>query len=195
MLVQTDAGVVMGTSHYMSPEQARGKPVDARSDIWSLGVVIYEMVAGRTPFEGETSTDVIVAITQKEPPPLARFAPDVPAELDWIVMKALRKDRDERYQTIKELITDLQRLKQRLEFETELERSAAPVSFTRSKISESRRCRRQRPTPVPTAEKTISHVSSAEYIATGIKRHKIAAALDRALLVVASCFGFLFLPA
>ena len=133
VLVQTDAGVVMGTSHYMSPEQARGKPVDARSDIWSLGVVIYEMIAGRTPFEGETSTDVIVAITQKEPPPLARFAPNVPAELDWIVMKALRKDRDERYQTIKELITDLRRLKQRLEFESELERSAAPGSFTRSK--------------------------------------------------------------
>jgi serine/threonine protein kinase/tetratricopeptide (TPR) repeat protein len=190
VLVQTDAGVVMGTSHYMSPEQARGKPVDARSDIWSLGVVIYEMVAGRTPFEGETSTDVIVAITQKEPPPLARFAPNVPAELEWIVMKALRKDRDERYQTIKELITDLRRLKQRLEFETELERSAGPDSATRSRISA--------PTLPTTPEravrtevKTISHVSSAEYIANGIKRHKIAAVVAL-LLVVASASAFYF---
>jgi serine/threonine protein kinase/tetratricopeptide (TPR) repeat protein len=190
VLVQTDAGVVMGTSHYMSPEQARGKPVDARSDIWSLGVVIYEMVAGRTPFEGETSTDVIVAITQKEPPPLARFAPNVPAELEWIVMKALRKDRDERYQTIKELLTDLRRLKQRLEFETELERSAGPDSATRSRISA--------PTLPTTPEravrtevKTISHVSSAEYIANGIKRHKIAAVVSL-LLIVASASAFYF---
>lgn len=190
VLVQTDAGVVMGTSHYMSPEQARGKPVDARSDIWSLGVVIYEMVAGRTPFEGETSTDVIVAITQKEPPPLVRFAPNVPAELEWIVMKALRKDRDERYQTIKELITDLRRLKQRLEFETELERSAGPDSATRSRISA--------PTLPTTPEravrtevKTISHVSSAEYIANGIKRHKIAAVVAL-LLVVAGASAFYF---
>src|SRR5678810_888116 len=136
VMVHTDAGVVMGTSHYMSPEQARGKPVDARSDIWSLGVVIYEMVAGKPPFEGETSTDVIVAITQKEPLPLLRFAPNLPAELDWIVTKALRKDREERYQTVKELLVDMRRLKQRLEFQSELERSAAPVSVTGSRLSE-----------------------------------------------------------
>jgi eukaryotic-like serine/threonine-protein kinase len=190
VMVHTDAGVVMGTSHYMSPEQARGKPVDARSDIWSLGVVIYEMIAGRTPFEGETSTDVIVAITQKEPPPLARFAPKVPDELDWIVMKALRKDRDERYQTIKELITDLRRLKQRLEFQSELERSAAPVSFTRSKISDFPGAPTIAQRPVPTVEKTISHVSSAEYIATGIKRHKLAAALIALVVIVASASAF-----
>src|SRR5215213_9062372 len=187
VLVQTDAGVVMGTSHYMSPEQARGKPVDGRSDIWSLGVVIYELVAGRTPFEGETSTDVIVAITQKEPPPLARFAPNVPAELDWIVMKALRKDRDERYQTVKELLTDLRRLKQRLEFESELERSSAPGAVTGSKVSA------PPTTPeraVPTAEKTISHVSSAEYIASGIKRHKIATAIVALLVIAATGSAF-----
>lgn len=192
VLVHTDAGVVMGTSHYMSPEQARGKPVDARSDIWSLGVVIYEMIAGRTPFEGETSTDVIVAITQKEPPPLARFAPDVPAELDWIVMKALRKDRDERYQTIKELITDLRRLRQRLDFENELERSGAPSSFSRSKISELAALPTAAQRATPTAEKTITHVSRAEYVANVIKRHKVAAAVVALLLVVATASAFYF---
>src|SRR5690349_9632556 len=189
VLVQTDAGVVMGTSHYMSPEQARGKPVDARSDIWSLGVVIYEMVAGRTPFSGETSTDVIVAITQKDPPPLARFAPSVPAELDWIVNKALRKDRDERYQTIRELLTDLRRLKQRLEFEQELERSSSPDVITKSTVSTV-----AAPTiqdrVAPTIEKTVTHVSSAEYIATGIKRHKIAAAVIALVFIVAIAGGF-----
>src|SRR5690349_7194392 len=166
VMVQTDAGVVMGTSHYMSPEQARGRPVDARSDIWSLGVVIYELIAGRTPFEGETSTDVIVAITQKEPPPLARFAPNVPAELEWIVMKALRKDRDERYQTIKELLTDLRRLKQRLEFETELERTVpSGVSAPRSSDMPAAPTATER----AVATKTVTHVSSAEYISRGIK--------------------------
>jgi serine/threonine protein kinase/tetratricopeptide (TPR) repeat protein len=186
VLVQTDAGVVMGTSHYMSPEQARGKPMDARTDIWSLGVVMYEMVAGRTPFEGETSTDVIVAITQKEAPPLARFAPHVPAELEWIINKALRKDRDERYQTIKELLTDLRRLKQRLEFEAELERSASPDSVSRSTISAA--------TVLPTisdrirttAEGTPPHTpSSAEYLVSEIKRHKTGASLIAAVFVLA----------
>ena len=190
VLVQTDAGVVMGTSHYMSPEQARGKPVDARSDIWSLGVVIYELVAGRTPFDGETSTDVIVGITQKEPPALARYAPNVPAELEWIVMKALRKDRDERYQTVKELLTDLRRLKQRLEFETELERSSVPHGSYSTLKSGDVVAPTTPERALPT--KTVSHVSSAEYIATEIKRHKIAAAMLAILLLAGTAAGFYF---
>ena len=189
VLVQTDAGVVMGTSHYMSPEQARGKPVDARSDIWSLGIVVYELVAGRTPFEGETSTDVIVGITQKEPPPLARYAPNVPAELDWIVMKALRKDREERYQTAKELLTDLRRLKQRLEFETELERSV-PSGFAASRISEGAALPTTPERVAPT--RTVTNVSSAEYIATSLARHKVAAAIVAVLLLAGTAAGFYF---
>src|SRR2546423_8044077 len=129
-LVQTDAGMVLGTSQYMSPEQARGKPVDARTDIWSLGVVLYEMATGRVPFSGETKTDVIVAIAKSDPLPLARFAPNAPPELEWIVLKALRKDVDERYQTIKEFESDLKKLKQRIEFQSELERSMASQQYS-----------------------------------------------------------------
>src|SRR5213593_2972302 len=110
--LQTRPGLVLGTARYMSPEQARGQKVDARTDIFSLGVVIYEMIAGRAPFEGETASHVIVSILEKEPPPLMRSAPDAPSELERIVTKALAKDKDERYQTVKDLLIDLKRLKQ-----------------------------------------------------------------------------------
>ncbi|MEO7971109.1 MAG: protein kinase [bacterium] len=193
VLVHTDAGVVMGTSHYMSPEQARGKPVDVRSDIWSLGVVLYEMVAGRTPFEGETSTDVLVSITQKEAPPLARFAPNVPAELDWIITKALRKDRDERYQTIKELLTDLRRLKQKIEFEAELERSVSPDTLSRSNVGAVAAISTASGGIAATAEATATPVpSSAEYIVSEIKRHKTGAGIIAALFVLVVGAGVFF---
>lgn len=122
-LFQTEPGIVMGTTPYLSPEQARGLEVDARTDIWSLGVVLYEMLAGRPPFEGPTNSDVLVAILEREPVPLPRYRPEVPTELEWILKKALRKDRDERYQTTRELLADLKHLAQRLDFEQELKRS------------------------------------------------------------------------
>jgi serine/threonine protein kinase len=114
--VKTDTGVVMGTSSYMSPEQARGLAVDARTDIWSLGVMIYEMVTGEAPFKGETTSDVIVSILDREPQPLEYCRPAVPAELQEIVSKTLSKSREERYQTIEELAAKLKSLKQELEY-------------------------------------------------------------------------------
>jgi serine/threonine protein kinase/Flp pilus assembly protein TadD len=116
--VSTAAGVVMGTVAYMSPEQARGQKVDARSDIFSLGVVLYEMIAGQLPFSGETATDVIIAIVQHEPAPLAHHVPEIPPALERIVAKALGKEREERYQAATDFLKDLKELKQQLEFES-----------------------------------------------------------------------------
>jgi serine/threonine-protein kinase len=113
--LQTRPGLVLGTARYMSPEQARGQKVDARSDIWSLGVVLYEMVVGIPPFTGETPSDCIASILTKEPPPLSGVLPDVPLKLEEILQRALRKDRDERYQTTGELLGDLHTLKSEME--------------------------------------------------------------------------------
>jgi len=106
--VDVSTGLVMGTVKYMSPEQAHGEQVDARSDIFSFGVVLYEMIAGCTPFEGETANEMIAAITGREPPPLT----DAPQEVQTVVAKALRKRKEERYQTIENLLMDLKRLKE-----------------------------------------------------------------------------------
>ena len=125
--VKTEPGVVMGTAIYMSPEQARGLDLDARTDIFSLGVVLYEMVAGRLPFDGSTSSEVLASIlSEGEPQPLARYSRDVPIELERIALKALRKDREQRYQTVKDLMLDVQSLKQQMDFEAKLERSMPP---------------------------------------------------------------------
>ena len=111
----TLAGLLVGTPRYMSPEQARGQPADARSDIWSLGAVIYEMVGGVPAFSGATPSDCIASILKTEAPPLSRVAPAVPTGLQSILHKALRKNRDERYQTIAEMLADLRSLKEKLE--------------------------------------------------------------------------------
>ena len=116
-LLQTRPGLVLGTVDYMSPEQARGQKVDARSDIWSVGVVLYEIVTGNPPFRGETPSDCIAGILTTEPAPLSSISPDVPPKLESILEKALRKNADERYQTIKEMLAELRILKAKLEAE------------------------------------------------------------------------------
>src|SRR6185436_14557416 len=118
-VVNTEVGVVVGTASYMSPEQARGQRVDARSDIFSLGMVIYEMVAGRSPFIGETNSDIVASILKEEPPRLGDLLPQIPAELERIVNRALTKDKEQRYQTASEVLDDLKRLKHQLVFEIE----------------------------------------------------------------------------
>ncbi len=114
---RTEPGTIMGTVAYMSPEQARGGSVDARSDIFSLGVVCYEMIAGRAPFRGETLNHVVVAILDKDPAPLSAHAPETPDELQRIVNNALHKDREKRYRTAAEFLTDLKALLERTDLQ------------------------------------------------------------------------------
>src|SRR6266436_4704709 len=125
-MVNTDAGTVMGTANYMSPEQAKGTHIDERSDLWSLGAVLYEMVTGHVPFAGETPTETISLILQKEPAPLVRYAHEVPDELERIATKALTKNREERSQTANDMLIDLRHLKSKLEVDAEIDRTVPP---------------------------------------------------------------------
>jgi eukaryotic-like serine/threonine-protein kinase len=138
-VLQTRLGLVLGTAHYMSPEQARGQKVDARSDIWSLGAVLYEMVGGSPPFRGETPSDCIASILTTEPPPLSGVLPDVPLKLESILQKTLRKNSDERYQTIKEMLADLHILKRELEADSSLSQTKAGAGSIVSKIKRHKR--------------------------------------------------------
>jgi serine/threonine protein kinase len=137
MLVRSMPGSVMGTVVYMSPEQAQGLHLDERTDLWSTGVVIYEMVAGCVPFAGATSSHTVVEILEKEPVPLTSpVGRKVPPELQRIVSKALAKNPDERYQTAKDMLIDLRNLKKRLELDVEIERSAPPATTSGNGIPE-----------------------------------------------------------
>src|SRR5437870_10869513 len=138
-VLQTRAGLVLGTARYMSPEQTRGQTVDARSDIWSLGVVIYEMIAGIPPFHGKTPSDCIASILTTEPPPLSGVLPEAPLNLESILQKALRKNSDERYQTIKEMLADLRNLKGELEAEGSSPQTKARAESIVSKIKRHKR--------------------------------------------------------
>ena len=131
-MLHTSPGMVMGTVYYMSPEQARGLPVDRRTDLWSLGVVLYEMIARQQPFAGATPTDVIISIAERQPVPLSQLSPSVPPGLDKIVSKTLTKDPSGRYQTAEELLNDLKRLGRELDVHSGTQRFAQPAIKTAS---------------------------------------------------------------
>jgi eukaryotic-like serine/threonine-protein kinase len=120
LLVETNLGSILGTVPYMSPEQACGAPVDKRTDIWSLGLVLYEMVTGHAPFTGNTAREVMTSILEKEPSRLTSYIRHTPAEVQRIVTKALRKNRTERYQSANEILQALKNLRHKLELKAAL---------------------------------------------------------------------------
>ncbi len=179
---QTAQGVILGTLSYMSPEQVQGGKIDERTDIFSFGVALYEMLAGRTPFAGESSSDVIASILKSEPPLPGNFNREIPAELERIVAKALEKNREERYQTAKDLLVDLKRLKKQIEIQTGVERMAAANKQIDSQSKNA--------TPILVSRPT----SDVEYAVSEIKNHKRAFVVMLSVLILAAAgFAYWFL--
>src|SRR5215471_716858 len=188
-MVNTQAGMVMGTATYMSPEQASGTKVDARADIWSLGVVLYEMIAARAPFEGETPTQIIAKILEREPPALRDCAPNVPAELERIVNRALTKKIENRYQTINEMFADTLALKQELEFVAKLQSAQSGASdgdsLAASEVMSSAANTAASPHDVTEADKAMAGsgeirqavATISQTFSLQIKRHKFGSAV------------------
>ena len=188
----TEPGTVMGTTGYMSPEQTRGLDVDERTDIFSLGVVLYEMIAGHPPFQGPTDSHIKVSILDQEPPPLTSPAQMVPHQLERIVRKALQKDREKRYQTVTDLKTDLENLRD------ELDRNASDLSLTPvtgaglARAIADYQTQHESQSPRTAEPREARTVSSVEYLAASVGRHKWAALLVIAAVVAAAVAGFFY---
>jgi eukaryotic-like serine/threonine-protein kinase len=168
---KTSPGLLMGTVAYMSPEQALGEPVDARTDIWSLGVVIYEMVAGHVPFAGTTSNEILSAIVSNESPAINRDDRDVPEALISIIVKALSKNRAQRYSTSQELVEDL--------------KGSGDLLRSATKIEQSRPSQHALPLSKTTKANIARPTSSAEYIVSQLRNHKGGALATAAIALLA----------
>ena len=180
-LVKTSPGVVMGTANYMSPEQAQGKETDPRTDIWSFGVVLYELLSGRVPFKGSTVNHTIVSILETEP----KLLENVPDELQRIIRKTLSKDMTMRYQTSGDLVVDLKNLRRELDIQGELERSVVPNRETDSVDGETAGLQGSSDeTAVAAGQSTqnLTNTSSLEYAVTQAKSHKLATGVIALLL-------------
>ncbi|HKO35963.1 MAG TPA: protein kinase [Pyrinomonadaceae bacterium] len=192
--IRTEPGVVMGTAVYMSPEQARGLPVDVRTDIFSLGIVLYEIIAGRLPFKGSDRVEVLMAILgDAQPPPLARYAPEAPDELQRIVAKALAKPREDRYQSTNDLLNDLRNLKKRLEIDAEIQRTLPPegVPPARRTAELSAALKTETPGAVTSTIPAAASVSSPSPRA-GSKLQKRTVVITAALAALAVTLGLLW---
>src|SRR5262245_56538676 len=188
-VTNTESGVVIGTPRYMSPEQARGEKLDARTDIFSLGVLLYEMIAGRPPFADANISDIIAAILRDEPTPLGHFVAYAPAELQRIISKALRKDREERYQVVKDLLLDLKSLKEELLYEAKSRAARQPETDDGAMGATSLNPGLDTAKVMGTPSTEISPAratSSAEYLVSGIIHHKLGAIIALVVLVIAS---------
>ena len=163
--LDTAPGIVLGTLSYMSPEQARGKVVDARSDIFSCGIVLYEMLVGRSPFSRETMSDVIAAILTTEPPAPGSFNQQVPLELDRIVTRALQKNLERRYQNGDELLRDLRELQKRLQFEADVRQYGGTEEKTQ-KVAPSRNAANQSIAVLPFTN--VSDDPQMDYLSDGL---------------------------
>jgi serine/threonine protein kinase/Tfp pilus assembly protein PilF len=168
--IKTNPGMVMGTVQYMSPEQTQGEEIDARTDLWSLGVVLFEMLNGYVPFEGKTTSHVIVSILESEPKP---FKQEVSSELQRILTKALRKPRDMRYQSARDLMVDVKNLKQELEVGDRLKVASTSTPVAGETVTEIKTAASVGRSTNQTIQKQVGHpTSSAEYLVGEVKRHK-----------------------
>lgn len=193
--VQTEPGVVMGTVSYMSPEQSIGKDVDQRTDIWSVGIVLYEMLSGSVPFAGKDIHRQIIAIQEAEPIPLSQQVHGVPERLEEIISKCLAKDKNERYQTAKDLLIDLRNLRRKLDVDAEIERTVAPAQRGTSGGTSPGTQGAATNEGVTASAAQVRTASSAEYVVSGIKQHKLAALIVVLVLVAGAIGVSLFLHA